>query len=317
MKKMEDELKEAYAALEAVKGELNEVNLLNSKFIQDRIKQFAVAERPEIAKQIGQGLQDVATPSALVGTKAAMDAYDLEKERRKGKALPVPMAEGGLVQHYFLGGSVAPVGGIMASLAQQLSQPLSQPTQSSGVVSNVMGAAMDNYNQSLNQPTQSSGVIGGPIGAAVPPTNPTNDVGADRTLNTMNPTSPGPGNPVTTPNVGDSMMTTNVGAGNPMMQNNPMTTTNVGAGNPMAQNNVMPKIRQFSPQRKPFVPRRTQNGGMPTYMQNNQAYEAQRQSRGPFTTFPPVNQLLPQGRVTPRRGAPVARMAEGGPVKKK
>lgn len=33
MKKMEDELKEAYAALEAVKGELNEVNLLNSKLL--------------------------------------------------------------------------------------------------------------------------------------------------------------------------------------------------------------------------------------------------------------------------------------------
>jgi hypothetical protein len=76
-------------------GLLGSTNLLNSKFIQDRIKQFAVAERPEIAKQIGQGLQDVATPSALVGTKASMDAYDLEKERRKGKALPVPMADGG------------------------------------------------------------------------------------------------------------------------------------------------------------------------------------------------------------------------------
>jgi hypothetical protein len=112
---------------------------------------------------------------------------------------------------------------------------------------------------------------------------------------------------------GNTMMPTNVGAGNPMMQTNPMTTTNVGAGNP----NVMPKIRQFSPQRTPFIPRRTQNGGMPAYMQNNQAYEAQRQSRGPFTTFSPVNQLLPQGRVTPRRGVPVARMAEGGPVKKK
>ena len=33
MKKMEDELKEVYAALEAVKGELNEVNLLNSKLL--------------------------------------------------------------------------------------------------------------------------------------------------------------------------------------------------------------------------------------------------------------------------------------------
>jgi hypothetical protein len=135
----------------------------------------------------------------------------------------------------------------------------------------------------------------------------------------MNPTSPGPGNPVTTPNVsdGDYMMTTNVGAGNPMVQNNPVTNTNIGVGNPMTQNNVMPKIRQFSPQRTPFVPRRTQNGGMPTYMQNNQAYEAQRQSRNPFVAFPAVNKVLPQGRVTPRRGIPVARMAEGGPVKKK
>ena len=298
---------------------LGGTNVLNSRPVQSLIKQAAVAERPEIVKQAGQGLQNIAVPSSLVGTKAVVDERALEKERRKGGALPVPMAEGGLVQHYFLGGSVAPVGGIMASLAQQLSQPLSQPTQSSGVVSNVMGAAMDNYNQSLNQPTQSSGVIGGPIGAAGQPTNPTNDVGADRTLNTMNPTSPGPGNPVTTPNVsdGDYMMTTNVGAGNPMVQNNPVTNTNIGVGNPMTQNNVMPKIRQFSPQRTPFVPRRTQNGGMPTYMQNNQAYEAQRQSRNPFVAFPAVNKVLPQGRVTPRRGIPVARMAEGGPVKKK
>jgi hypothetical protein len=280
-------------------GEAGRGSTLN-EFNARKAAQEAARQRAEKKLALEQFYQE------KVGANAPklLEEYLTKKSQKR--------ADGGPVQHYFLGGSVAPVGGIMASLAQQLAN--NQPAQSSGVVSNVMGAAMDNYNQSLNQPTQSSGVVGGPMEVTGQPTNPVNDVGADRTLNTMNPTSFGPGNPVATPNVGDGdyMMTTNVDAGNPMVQNNPVTNTNVGAGNPMAQNNVMPKIRQFSPQRTPFVPRRTQNGGMPTYMQNNQAYETQRQSRNPFVAFPAVNKVLPQGRVTPRRGIPVARMAEGG-----
>jgi hypothetical protein len=262
-----------------------------------------------------------------------LQEYETEKTQKR--------ASGGPVQHYFLGGSVGPVGSnLMSVLAQQHllnNQPTqssggvghgittvleqqrllnNQPTQNYGTVGGLIGAA----DQSANPPAQNYGTVGGPIGAAGQPTNPVNDVGADRTLNTMNPTSPSLGNPVTTPNVGGDnfMTTTNVGGGNPMQPTNvgggnPMQPTNVGGGNPMAQNNVMPKIRQFMPQRQPQLsPRRTQSGGMPAYMQNNQAYETQRQSRNPFVAFPAVNQLLPQGRVTPRRGVPIARMAEGG-----
>ena len=290
---------------------LGGTNVLNSRPVQSLIKQAAVAERPEIVKQVGQGLQNIAVPSSLVGTKAVVDERALEKERRKGGALPVPMASGGPVQHFWGGGGVVSLAGI-----RNLSTPVQATQQDSGTMGGLIGLA----DQSVNAaPAQNYGTVGGPMEVAGQPTNPVNDVGTDRTLNTMNPTSFGPGNPVATPNVsdGDYMMTTNVGAGNPMVQNNPVTTTNVGVGNPMTQNNVMPKIRQFSPQRTPFIPRRTQNGGMPAYLQNNQAYEAQRQSRNPFVAFPGANQVLPQGRVTPRRGIPVARMAEGGPVKKK
>ena len=268
-----------------------------------------------------------------------LQAYENEKIQKR--------ASGGPVQHFFGGGGVisslskilqqqqqnyGTLGGPIGAAASDgvvslLPQVLQQQQQNYGTVGGPIGAA----DQSANPPAQNYGTVGGPIGAAGQPTNPVNDVGADKTLNTMNPTSPSPGNPVTTPNVGGDnfMTTTNVGGGNPMQPTNvgggnsmqptnvgggnSMTTTNVGGGNPMAQNNVMPKIRQFMPQRQPQLsPRRTQGGGMPAYMQNNQAYEAQRQSKNPFVAFPAVNQVLPQGRVIPRRGPPVAKLAEGG-----
>jgi hypothetical protein len=215
----------------------------------------------------------------------ALDEYRKRKEPK--------MADGGPVQHYWGGGQVV-----------SLSSPI---TAGAAPTNDLTMSATPSMATEMMAPTAFSESAPMQVANQMAPTN----FGVD---DRMMATNVGAGNP---------MMPTNFGAENPMMPTNfgaddQMMTTNVGVGSPMAQNNVMPKIRQFSPQRQPQLsPRRTQGGGVPAYMQNNRAYEAQRQMRGPFTAFPPANQLLPQGRVTPRRGPPVARMAEGGPVKKK
>ena len=77
-------------------------NILNSKIMQDLIKKGATMERPQIVKDIGQGLQKVATPASL----SAVQAYeDAKNQRRQSTALPVPQKEGGLV-HLAAGGRV-------------------------------------------------------------------------------------------------------------------------------------------------------------------------------------------------------------------
>jgi hypothetical protein len=239
---------------------------------------------------IGSGAALIPTPATRVvgtalGTLGGLGTMALDEYRKRKEP---KMADGGPVQHYFGGGTVSLAG------IQNLSTPIQTTTMMAAPnMALDMAATPSMAPDTTVAPSMTSGMA---VAPTIAPTAFSEN--ADLT-NRMTATNFDAGNP---------MMATNVGAGNPMMQDNPMTTTNVGVGNP----NVMPKIRQFSPQRTPFIPRRTQNSGMPAYMQNNQAYEAQRQSRGPFTTFPPVNQLLPQGRVTPRRGIPVARMAEGG-----
>ena len=73
---------------------LSSSNLLNSKIMQDLIKKGATMERPQIVKDIGQGLQKIATPGSL----SAVQAFEEAKARRQqSNALPVPQAEGGLV----------------------------------------------------------------------------------------------------------------------------------------------------------------------------------------------------------------------------
>ena len=70
--------------------------------MQDLIKKGATMERPQIVKDIGQGLQKVATPASL----SAVQAYeDAKNQRRQSTALPVPQKEGGLV-HLAAGGRV-------------------------------------------------------------------------------------------------------------------------------------------------------------------------------------------------------------------
>jgi hypothetical protein len=69
-------------------------NIMNSKIVQDLIKKGATMERPQIVKDIGQGLQNVATPGSL----SAVQAYEESKSRKQqSNALPVPKKEGGLV----------------------------------------------------------------------------------------------------------------------------------------------------------------------------------------------------------------------------
>lgn len=119
---------------------------------------------------------------------------------------------------------------------------------------------------------------------------------------------------------GPTFQTNDGGSVTQMFGGMPQQDNNVFAQNtmnPTVANQPMPRLKQFVPQAQQFVtPRRPTGGGMPTYMQNNAAYEAQRQRIGPYTAFPNANQIMPQRRVVPRRGVPIARMAEGGPVKK-
>jgi hypothetical protein len=274
-------------------------NLLNSKFMQDAIKKAAVAERPEIVKQIGQGLQDIAVPASFAGTKAALDQRASEKQKQKRQPLAVPMANGGPVQHFDIGGPV---------------MGLADPIQTSA---NVGGANTTGYlsgntaaqhipidTGNGNMLPTTIGNLSGPLGG-VAQSQPSFD---------QNPFGAGPSS-INSTTTNDMMG----GTATPVAMASGVDTTQ----NMLTQNAVgaqqMPTIRQYTPQRpqQTVVPRRPQHGGMPTYMQNNRAYETQRQARAPYTVFPPANQLIPQGRVTPRRGVPVARMAEGGPVKKK
>jgi hypothetical protein len=196
------------------------------------------------------------------------------------------MADGGPVQHFFNGGLISPLVSVV------------QPQASSDTTSGSL------------VPTAAEPVAvaepGKPIAPAVQP------------VQAFSGEMPGAGGLTSLENPAPVALESGMVNDTPMMtatgnNQNVLTQNNIGAGS------VMPTIRQYTPQRpqQTVVPRRPQHGGMPTYMQNNRAYEAQRQARAPYTVFPPANQLLPQGRVTPRRGIPVARMAEGGPVKKK
>lgn len=68
-------------------------NLLNSKLMQQGIKNLATMERPQFIKDIGQGLQKIATPASLSAVQASQNTSPVPQQT----ALPVPQKEGGLV----------------------------------------------------------------------------------------------------------------------------------------------------------------------------------------------------------------------------
>jgi hypothetical protein len=239
---------------------------------------------------LGSAAALIPTPATRVvgtalGLGGELGTLALDKYRKKNQP---GMADGGPVQHFFNGGLISPLVSVV--------QPQASSDTTSG---SLVPAAAEPV--AVAEP-------GKPIAPAVQPVQAFSGElpGAVSTLENQMAV---PLDTKTAPVALESGMLNDM----PMMTATGNNQNNVGAGS------VMPTIRQYTPQRpqQTVAPRRTQQGGMPTYMQNNRAYEAQRQARTPYTVFPPANQLLPQGRVTPRRGVPVARMAEGGPVKKK
>lgn len=262
---------------------------------------------------IGSGMTLIPTPATRVvgtglGLLGGLGTTALDKYREMQKP---EMADGGPVQHFFLGGtvgSIAPSIGAISNAVQNMEQSAPQPmpqtttpiapTQPTPFV----GTQFDERSVPGVQEETGTAVqmFGGtPQGTTPPaPFNPT-------------PRLYGQGPELAT-NTGGSVV--QMFGGMPQQDNNLFTQNNM---NPTVGNQPMPRLKQFVPQvQQSVTPRRPTGGGMPTYMQNNAAYEAQRQRMGPYTAFPNANQMMPQRRVVPRRGVPIARMAEGGPVKK-